>query len=422
MTSTSNRATLEDPSDDRVVVLSTATVPPMTSYGVAIAHRTHLVAARDVALLQDSNAVTFENKTIAFPLDLIAGASFVPNQDNWGIGPRGVNAQLFWNEGARGQDIRIGIADSGIDLAHPTFTALKSGGRLAAFAEFDKLGKKRVQVKPDGSAVADDQATPTFSHWHGTHCAAIALGDSTSGKTRGVAPHSTLAVVRVLEQANEGSVAGIAAGLWWLVDQGCEVVSLSLGWPGLHEEWAEPVLKLLSDGAVVLAAVGNEFGLPGSPPSRSPANYPFTPSAATDGVLLRVGAHDESGAVWSDSGSENVDWSNVVVTGTDGVQHPSRFAKIPRFEVPDLVGPGVDIVSAVPNDRYFSSPGTSMATPHIAGIVALALSLIRQKQPNARPRDAAEKLLANLKPIAGGDARAGGGVVNTAALVAACKV
>jgi hypothetical protein len=125
----------------------------MTGYGVAIADRTRLVAARDVAMLQDSNAVSFENKTIAFPLDLISGASYVQNKDNWGIGPRGVNAQLFWSEGARGQHIRIGIADSGIDISHPTFCALKSGGRLAAFAEFPMIRLRRRLATGTGRIV-----------------------------------------------------------------------------------------------------------------------------------------------------------------------------------------------------------------------------------------------------------------------------
>lgn len=416
-----NKLTRELPSNDNVVVLPEDVVAPIAGYGTMIAHSTFLVSSQETELLQDNNAVSFENKTIFFPLDMITGASFVPNDDNWGIGPNGINAQMFWNEGARGEGIKIGIADSGIDVTHPTFDSLRSNGQLIGFAEFDKQGKKRIQQKPDGTVIPDNQATPTFSHWHGTHCAAIIVGESTNDKARGVAPAASLAVARVLEQANEGSVAGILAGLWWLVDQRCDIVSLSLGWPGLHEEWAEPILKLLSQGTVVVAAIGNEFGVPGSPPSRSPANYPFIPASRSDGLLLRVGAHDVSGVLWSDSGGESVDWSRAIVSGTDGSQRPSRFATTAIFNVPDLIAPGVDIVSAVPSNKYFSSPGTSMAAPHVAGVVALSLSLMRQRQPDSTPRDAAEKILANLIPTRGGDIRAGSGIINTLALVTACK-
>ena len=80
------------------------------------------------------------------------------------------------------------------------------------------------------------------------------------------------------------------------------MVSLSLGWPGLHEEWAAPIQALLDAGVVVVAAVGNEFTSAGVPKTRSPANFLTEPRDAADGILIAVGAHDRTGAIWDDSG------------------------------------------------------------------------------------------------------------------------
>jgi subtilisin family serine protease len=77
------------------------------------------------------------------------------------------------------------------------------------------------------------------------------------------------------------------------------------------------------------------------------------------------------------------------------------------------VGPGVDIVSATPGDKYFATAGSSMATPHIAGLLALVLSGLRTHDPSTRPRAAADLVLASLTdvPPVGIDIRSGGGRV-----------
>jgi subtilisin family serine protease len=194
-------------------------------------------------------------------------------------------------------------------------------------------------------------------------------------------------------------------------------VSLSLGWPGLHEEWAPPIKSMLDAGAVVVVAVGNEFDS-AAPKSRSPANYPYSPSRPSDGILIAVGAHDQAGAVWESSGGETVDWDNVTVLQTDGTSRPSVFANLPPRIVPSMVAPGVDIISAAPFNKYTSLEGSSMATPQITGLIALVLSHLRTSDPGARPRAAAELVLESLMDLSppGPDIRSGGGRVNDAAL------
>ncbi|MET4430489.1 S8 family serine peptidase [Mycolicibacterium sp. 624] len=416
----------EFPGSNRLVQFQPGVNQPMADFGELIAPNTLLVP-NEISNVANEAVVSdvFDNVRIEFELDPPdadgAGGGDVENSDNWGIGLNGLDAARFWEQGFRGQRVRIGIADSGLDTAHPAFASLKAEERLVGFAHFDEDGRKQVQQEPDGSQLDDAQAVPTFGHWHGTHCAGILVGEPTEGRARGMAPAAELAVCRVLEESNTGTLAQINAGLWWLTKQACDVVSLSLGRPGLLEVWSAPIQALLDAGVVVVAAVGNEFGIAGKPKSRSPANYLMTPSEAPAGILIVVGAHDEAGDVWDRSSGEVVDWSQVKVEQTDGSMRPSIFAEIPPRIVPTVVAPGVNIISPIPDGLYLSSPGSSMATPHIAGLLALILSGLRTRDPAARPRTAADFLLANLAdlPPAGTDIRSGGGRVDLDRLLAA---
>jgi subtilisin family serine protease len=414
--------------NEKILQLDSAAVPPLGGGIRLIGPQTAMVPNEDFAAVAKPEGdgtppfahTVFDNSTIFFPLvPEMVGAAMVDNDENWGAGAAGIRAAPFFQRGIAGQGVRIGLADSGMDSTHPVFANLVAEGRLVGFAHFDKLGAKVVQKKPGGVAVPDAKATPTFGHWHGTHCAGILVGQSTSGKVHGVAPRAELAVVRVLEEANEGSPAGILAGLWWLTTQDCDIVSVSLGWPGLHEVWWEPIAALLQKGVVVVAAVGNERLTAGAKPSRSPANYLATPGNSAEGRLLAVGAHNASGVVWDESGGELVDWSKERVLLSNGATRPSVFASVAPRVVPALVAPGVDIVSSSPPDgAYRSSAGSSMAAPHAAGLIALVLSELRTRDATTSPRLAADLLLSCLTDIApaGTDTESGDGRVDNDAL------
>jgi subtilisin family serine protease len=408
---------------NKLILLDPDVVPPLDSASPLIGPRTILAADADVQALEfDAASIgdVFDNASIDFDLDPISVASSSSeNVDNWGVGPAGLDVSRLWQSGIQGHGVRLGIADSGMDSTHPAFTDLVAEHRLAGFAHFDGQGQKQLQRRPDGTAVPDDEAVPTFSHGHGTHCAGVLVGQAMDGKMRGVAPQAELVVARVLDTLSSGTVAGIASGLWWLTDQRCDVVSMSLGWPGLHEEWAEPVSALLAAGVVVVAAVGNEGTVPGTPKSRSPANYLTSLDAPTKGVLIPVGAHDQSGSIWPDSDGETVDWSHMTVRRTDGSSRPSIFATAPPRIVPTLVAPGVDVVSSFPGNLYMSSSGTSQATPHVAGLIALVLSALRRADPSSTPRAAADLVLGRLRdlPPTGMDVRSGDGRVDNDLLV-----
>ena len=337
------------PGRNRLVQLKPDVIPPITGFGELVAPNTLLVPnelanAPNQPLIGD----VFDNVTIEFELDQPGGggAGEVENDNNWGIGPKGLAATRFWDRGFRGQGVRIGIADSGLDARHPAFASLMAERRLhwvcalrQERGEAGATGGGRLTV---GRHAGDADLLPLAWHALRRRARRPANRGQVSGHGSGRGAGGDPCV-----RASERRLSrGIAAGLSWLTEQACDVASLSLGWPGLHEEWAAPVQALLDAGVVVVAAVGNEFLAAGVPKSRSPANYLTTPRDAAAGMLIVVGAHDEDGNVWNRSGGEQVDWSQVEVEQTDGSTRPSIFTAVPARIVPALVAPGVNIISS----------------------------------------------------------------------------
>jgi subtilisin len=283
----------------------------------------------------------------------------------WGINALGV--RKLWSEGFTGDGILIGHCDTGVDGSH---VALKDA--IAKYAVFDDLGRQlRTPPKP-----------PADTGQHGTHTAGTIAGRPVSGKYIGVAPAAKLASATVIES---GDVAArVLGGLDWCVSLGVRVVSMSLGIRGVGEEW-HPITQILrAKNILPVFAAGNEG--PGT--SRYPGNYP---------EALSVGAIDANDDVPDFSSSQ-------------------RFARQNNPVVPDVVGPGVGVISAKPGGGYQQMDGTSMATPHIAGLAALLF----QARPNATANDVEAAILKSCKLLSGmTPERAGSGLPNAALALAA---
>ena len=246
-------------------------------------------------------------------------AAKLSTQLTWGI--KFMDVPKLWKQGLTGKGIRVGHLDTGADGKHP---ALKTA--IAAFAEFDFMG---FQVKPAPKAHDTDE--------HGTHTAATIAGRAVQGRAVGVAPNAELASAIVIEGGNV--VARILGGMDWAVTQKVRLLSMSLGLRGFVDSFLALTQILRAKNILPVFAAGNEG--PGT--SRSPGNY---------AEALSVGAHDDHGKVASFSSSQ-------------------RFARVNDPLVPDLVGPGVDVISAKPGGGFQIMSGTSMATPHLAGLAAL---------------------------------------------------
>jgi subtilisin len=227
----------------------------------------------------------------------------------------------LWEKGITGAGVLVGHLDTGVDGKHPAF----KGGAIAKFAQFDDFG----EIVPGAKA--------TDSGDHGTHTAGTIAGRPVKGSKFGVAPGAQLASAMVIEGGDV--IARILGGMNWIVGEGAKILSMSLGLRGVHEEFLPLIQAIRSRGILPVIAVGNEG--PGT--SRSPGNYD---------LVLSVGASDQADGVADFSSSQ-------------------RFKRSDDPLVPDIVGPGVDTLSAMPGGGTGEMSGTSMATPHIAGLAAL---------------------------------------------------
>jgi subtilisin len=238
----------------------------------------------------------------------------------WGI--RAMRAEDLWKEGLTGDGVLVGHLDTGVDGRHRT---LKSA--IRHFARFDFLGRK---IEP---------APPRDTEEHGTHTAATIAGRRVGKKHVGVAPRAELASATVIEGGDV--VARVLGGMDWAVGKRVRVLSMSLGFPGMWPDFRALTVVLRRRNILPVFAVGNEG--PGT--SRSPGNY---------GITLSVGANDSGRRVASFSSSQ-------------------RFKRKTDPLVPDIVAPGVNVISARPGRGYQAMDGTSMATPHVAGLAALLI-------------------------------------------------
>ncbi|MGH2901849.1 MAG: S8 family serine peptidase, partial [Solirubrobacteraceae bacterium] len=238
----------------------------------------------------------------------------------WGLRATGVDRTT-----ATGRGIRVAVLDTGLDLAHPDF----SGSTIT------------TQSFVAGETAQDAQG-------HGTHTTGTACGaaDPPTGPRYGVAPEAEIFHGKVLNDQGFGTDAYILAGIDWAITNGCQVISMSLG---ADVEQVSPAYELvgwraLAAGTLIIAAAGNNAHRDTNDPGfvGIPANSPS---------VMAVGAVD----------------ANLTIASFSSGANPG----VPGAEV-DVVAPGVAVYSSWPLPRRYNTiSGTSMATPHVAGLAAL---------------------------------------------------
>ncbi|MFD7507980.1 S8 family serine peptidase [Streptomyces sp. NPDC059853] len=253
-----------------------------------------------------------------------------------------IGAPEAWEAGYDGEGVTVAVVDTGVSDAHPDL----ADGKVTAAENFS------------------DAADAVDRDGHGTHVASTVAGTGahSGGAYTGVAPGAEIISAKVLDDDGYGWESDIIDGMTWAVEQGADIVSMSLGGSAGPEidpmEEAVNQLSATSDALFVIAA-GNSGPFPGS------IGTPGTADAA-----LTIGAVDKS--------DQLADFSSVGPRTRDGALKP------------DVTAPGVDIAAAgAPDaaiweygdpvaDGYVSISGTSMATPHASG----AAALLKQRHPD----------------------------------------
>lgn len=235
----------------------------------------------------------------------------------WGV--KHIKASQAWTI-STGHRIKIGVIDTGVDFSHPDLQySLTRGINLV------------------------NRAIPPYDdNGHGTHISGtIAAANSTQGMI-GVAPRSTVYPVKAFDHNGSAYVSDIVSGIDWCVRNGIEIINMSFGMQTRSRALLDIVGKATQAGTIIVASSGND----GKKRSVDyPARYPQT---------ISVGA-------------------------TDRKRKIAAFSN--RGPYVDIYAPGEKIVSAWLQGQYHEMSGTSMATSHVSGTIALLLS----QRPDLKP-------------------------------------
>jgi len=275
-----------------------------------------------------------------------------------------------------GKSVGIAIIDTGV-ASHPDL--VKPNNRIIAFKDF--VNNKRYPYDDNG---------------HGTHVAGCIAGNgySSQGKYAGVAPEASIIAVKVLDQDGSGDTSNVLAAIQWVVDNkskyNIKILNLSLGNQAnsSYSPLDKAAIAAWERGITVIAAAGNE----------GPKKYTISsPGICPD--IITVGALDDR---------------NTPSTRDDIIANFSSRGPTKRGAVkPDIVAPGVDIISlAVPgqndSELYKSLSGTSMAAPVVSGCAAL----IHQMYPRYTNNQVKELLMSSADDLGFPPYAQGKGLIN----------
>ena len=239
------------------------------------------------------------------------------DEAQWGV--KRVNAPAAWATN-QGDGIKVAVVDTGIDNTLPDLAPNVAGGYNA--------------VEKDKPWLDD--------HFHGTHVAGIIAAALDGKGVVGVAPKARLYAVKVLTKEGSGSMFGIMDGMMWCAQNGMQVANMSLGAPEGNFMFEYAVQQMVGAGVTLVAAAGNGDGHGGP----SPVNFPA--------------AYKEA----------------IAISALDQADHITPWSS--RGPQVAFIAPGLKVPSTVPlsNDPtgIHAYSGTSMATPHVTGLAALAIA------------------------------------------------
>ncbi len=231
-------------------------------------------------------------------------------------------------------DVVVAVLDTGVS-SHPELVSALVPGR-------------NFTDSPGGALVTTDR------HGHGTHVAGTIAADAGSG-VEGIAYGARIMPVKVLDDGGSGWSSWVADGMVWAADHGADVINMSLGSPYGGPVEAAAVQYARSKGVTVIAAAGNDN-----------VSTPFYP-AAHPGV--------------------------VAVSAVDQTTAKAWFSNYGSYI--DVAAPGVSILSTYLSDGFGSMSGTSMASPHVAGVAAL----IEGAAPGLTPAQVEQALVASATDL-----------------------
>jgi subtilisin len=263
-----------------------------------------------------------DGKCSLFPYEVEEVISLQSAKQKVGWGITAFNLPATW-EKTQGEGVTIAVLDSGCDLDHPDL---------------------KQNLMP-GINMVDNSKSAHDDNQHGTHVSGIIAALNNDIGMVGVAPKCKIIPVKVLDKNGNGSLSNVSKGIRWAVDNGADIIAMSLGAPRPLQSVRKAIQYAYKKGIPCFVAAGNAGK---TKEIYYPAAYPET---------IAIGSID--------SNFKRSDFSN---TGKNL----------------DFMSPGGKIFSTVPDDWYAVLSGTSMACPFAVGIAALLLSHSRKKDSKIR--------------------------------------
>jgi serine protease len=286
-----------------------------------------------------------------------------------------IDAPEAWDVSTGSSGVVVGVTDTGVDFGHPDLAAqqwVNAGENCGSTDPGAACADRSDGVDDDGNGYVDDwrgwdfvngDNNPVDDHNHGTHVSGTigAVGSNGTGVV-GVNWNVKVMALKFLSSAGSGTTADAIAATMYAADMGAHVSSNSWGGGPFDQSLLDAIEYGASRGMLFVAASGND-GKNNDPSPTYPSSYDseaIVSVAATD--------HNDGLAFFSNYGAKSV----------------------------DLGAPGVNILSTTVGGGYQAFQGTSMATPHVAGVAAL----LKARYPDASPYGLKALLLRSVDPVA----------------------
>jgi len=339
---------------------------------------TMLLEARANTLLQRNDVKYVESNDVIrldkIPNDPKFGELYALNNEGGtgGSVDADIDAVEAWDITTGSKDVLVGIIDTGVDYTHPDIAPnyWTNSGETGLDAEGND--KSTNEIDDDNNGYVDDfrgwdfannDNDPIDDHNHGTHCAGTigAKGDDGVGVV-GVNWNVSLVGIKFLTGSGSGTTDGAISSIEYATKIGVTLTSNSWGGGGFSEAMKAAIDEANDAGVLFVAAAGNSTSNNDSSP-----HYPS--SYSSDNVLAVAATDDKDGiASFSSYGLTSV----------------------------DVGAPGVNILSTTKDNSYDKYSGTSMATPHVAGVAAL----IKSHYPNATAAELKARIMNTVDPVA----------------------